>query len=528
MIRRRPAGTPGLSRPSGPSGSRASDAVRTPSRPRRPNENRGRGSDRGDDGGFARQARASGDLVAPGQTSPRELISGNVSRPGRPAKIGGRRGNQVRIGDASVSIDQFARHFAGHRHGGHGRYGYGGYREGSGSWASFGLGFGLGVTAANWNRYWYDAYLPRHHRGWYRGTWDWSGARVGYLPWVYTYSNWGYSPLAYQMGYVRYVNPYSINVGPTVVYDYRRPIIVERPVVEEQPPVDDQAIDLLEAALQAFFATDYERALVFVEESLRINPNDPAAHELRALTLFAIGDYRESAATLNALLAAAPGWDWATMRGLYPSTDVYTRQLRALEGYRNQNPGSADARFVLAYHYLVAGHVDAAERELKMVVRLEPRDEVSGQILESLRADGEDGERQVPANAPPEARDGRLPEPGTREAMAAEDRPEDRPEDVEPMPEVVLPGTWQAEPQPDVTISLELTETSRFSWTVTRDGETDTIDGDYSVNGPVLVLEDSDGGTMLARLTPEGEDRFRFVLVGSPDADPGLTFARRR
>lgn len=506
----------------------------------RPEVTRGRdgGFDRRDgefdrrDGESDRRGRGSRDLVAPGQTSPRELISGNTSRPGRPAKIGGRGGNQVRIGDASVSIDQFARHFGGHRHGGRGhyggrdRYGYGDRRGGSGSWASFGLGFGLGVTAANWNRYWYDAYLPRYHRGWYRGTWGWSGVGVGvgYVPWVYTYSNWGYSPLAYRMGYARYVNPYYVNVGPTVVYDYRRPIIVERPVVEEQRPVEDQAIELLEAALQAFFATDYEQALGLVDESLRINANDPAAHELRALVLFAIGDYRGSAATLNALLAASPGWDWATMRGLYPSTDVYTRQLRALEGYRNENPRSADARFVLAYHYLVAGHVDAAERELGMVVRLEPRDEVSAQILESLRAEEEDGERQAVADAPPQARDDRLPEPATREAMEAENRSGDS----GPMPEVVLPGTWLAEPEPDVTISLELDDSSRFTWTVTRDGESDTLEGEYSVNGPVLILEDSDGGAMLARLTPEGEDRFRFVMVGSPEDDPGLAFQRRR
>ena len=34
---------------------------------------------------------------------------------------------------------------------------------------------------------------------------------------------------------------------------------------------------------------------------------------------------------LYVVLTAGPGWDWATMVGLYPDVDTYTRQLRALE-----------------------------------------------------------------------------------------------------------------------------------------------------------------------------------------------------
>jgi hypothetical protein len=75
--------------------------------------------------------------------------------------------------------------------------------------------------------------------------------------------------------------------------------------------------------------------------------------------LFAQGKYREAAGTIHAVLADGPGWDWATMSGLYPSVQVYTTHLRALEDFARTNPDSADARFLLGYHYLTEGYHDA-------------------------------------------------------------------------------------------------------------------------------------------------------------------------
>ena len=85
-------------------------------------------------------------------------------------------------------------------------------------------------------------------------------------------------------------------------------------------------------------------------------------HEFGALCLFAQGDYSRAAAVLNAVLAVAPGMDWTTMSSLYPNVDTYTQQLRKLEAFTNDKPTDAAARFVLAYHYLVVGHTDAAIR----------------------------------------------------------------------------------------------------------------------------------------------------------------------
>lgn len=444
----------------------------------------------------------------------RDVVFGQKSRGDQPATVGGRGYNYIDLGGRRVSAHHFDDHFD--RHFGH----HSGSRHSG--WSRFGLGFGLGLVTSNWNDYWYDHYLPHHHRHWYRGAWNWYPRGVRYVPWLYSYSNWGYNILPYRTGYVQYYNPYWDYDYPvtttTVVYDYREPIIVEQQV-EVSDATEQQAVELLDQAMVAFKATDYDLALDHVDASLRLNAHDPIAHELRALILFATGRYTDAAATLNALLAVAPGWDWATMRGLYPSGAVYTDQLRALEAYRNSNPQSADARFVLAYHYLVAGHTGAAERELARVVELEPRDDVAAQILSALRAEPVEDDPAVAQGAPADT--------GAEELLPPADPvPADLEQDAE-TPVTPLPGRWSAEAEGGLQIELVMDADSSFTWTAREGDRTHVIEGEYSVNGPLLILEDAQGEAMLARLVPESENRFRFVLVGGPEDDPGLVFNRR-
>ena len=137
-----------------------------------------------------------------------------------------------------------------------------------------------------------------------------------------------------------------------------------------------------------------------------MNPNDTSLHEFRALCLFALGRYDEAAIPLYAVLAVGPGWDWATLIGLYPNAEVYTGQLRRLEAYVAANPQSATARFVLAYQYLTEGYNDAAAAELRQVVALKPNDAVAAKILQDMNAAAN------PAT-PPSGRPGQPP-PSTR------------------------------------------------------------------------------------------------------------------
>jgi len=152
-----------------------------------------------------------------------------------------------------------------------------------------------------------------------------------------------------------------------------------------------------DAAREAFKAGDYVKAHKLTEKAIELLPSDATLHEFRALTQFAQGRYKDAAATLYAVLAAGPGWDWQTMRGLYPDEDTYTRQLRTLEEYVRKNPNSGEAHFVLAYQYLVLGTRDEAVKQLREVVRVQPQDRLSAALLKALTTP----EKAAGSSAPP-------------------------------------------------------------------------------------------------------------------------------
>jgi tetratricopeptide (TPR) repeat protein len=147
----------------------------------------------------------------------------------------------------------------------------------------------------------------------------------------------------------------------------------------------DTAIDIFDQARDAFQRNELKEALALVDKAIQELPTDATLHEFRALCLFALQEYKVAAATLYAVLAAGPGWDWETMRSLYGDVAPYTDHLRLLESYLKANPKSAAARFVLAYHYLVLGHQYAAIQELENVVKLLPDSQLSAEMLAALK-----------------------------------------------------------------------------------------------------------------------------------------------
>ena len=118
----------------------------------------------------------------------------------------------------------------------------------------------------------------------------------------------------------------------------------------------------------AFESGDYVRVLASVDQAIGILPKDAALHEFRSLVLFALGSYRDAAAAIHAVLAVGPGWNWSTMSALDGDADDYTKQLRALERHTRDHPSSADAQFLLAYHYLTMGHEESAKVKLETVL----------------------------------------------------------------------------------------------------------------------------------------------------------------
>ena len=197
----------------------------------------------------------------------------------------------------------------------------------------------------------------------------------------------------------------------------------------------ERGYQAFDRARDAFKAGDYAAALDLTDAALKDVPGDPLVHEFKALVLFARGEDARAAAELHAVLAVRPGMDWTTLIGLYPDVETYTGQLRALEDRCRQDPKAAAPRFVLAYHYLVAGHKDAAVAQLKALLALEPGDRVARRLLASLTG-------TPPAPPEPTRLDRARPRRGRRPTpVGGPRRPlEGRPRRVDVRPEPRRPG----------------------------------------------------------------------------------------
>jgi tetratricopeptide (TPR) repeat protein len=408
-----------------------------------------------------------------------------------------------------------------------------------GDWGYPGYGGGYhGGWANNWN----NGYVNPHYGGWYNGCWSgnygygggwWAPFALGAATWglASTIGNWGlgYGSFGYgAMGYPggAYVNPYYSGMPSAVVasspYDYSQPVVVNNYVTNdgdltnstdadggtataEAAPAPSPSDRVFDEALAKFKAGDYAAALAGCDKAVKLAPKDTVIHEVRALALFALGRYPEAAATLNAVLATAPGMDWTTMSGLYGSVDAYTTQLRKLEEYCRANPDSAAGHFVLAYHYLVGGYADMATEALKVVVAKQPGDAVAKRLLDALTPPKEES-----APTP------KTPAEGTSGPAAGG------------APETDLVGTWKASSGKDAVI-LTITEDSKFTWKAMPSGKPPVLlSGDIATAPDAIALQSEKAGTMAGKVVSKGPDAFDFALAGAPaDAKP-IAFQRQK
>ena len=324
--------------------------------------------------------------------------------------------------------------------------------------------------------------------------------------------SWGYN-----YGY-SYSNPYYVE-SSSPAYNYSQPIVINTYNTSEsdasadgqaatgqattpESPQMTEVYQLFDQALAAFKTGDYKNALSLDRQAIQKSPQDPVMHEVSALCMFALGDYKQAASVLNNLLAVAPGMDWTTLSSLYPSVDVYTTQLRALEAYCKANPNDASAHFVLAYQYLVAGHSEEAVTQLKLVTAKQPGDQVAKRMLDAL--------------SPPAEETAAAPQPGQPAESTS----------GATGPTTDLVGNWRAERNGNV-FDLTIDENNQFSWKATPKGKQPiTIGGNVAATGNVLVLESKDQGSMVGNVTSGGMDQFQFVTTGSPPDDKGLSFQR--
>jgi tetratricopeptide (TPR) repeat protein len=384
----------------------------------------------------------------------------------------------------------------------------------------------------NWNNGWHDHCIHPHYQGWYNGCWSGYWGSSWYSPIVWGGIGWGLgsmSTAAYTNTYA-YSNPYYVapvvgatQVAGSVPYDYSQPVVVNNyitaesqgstasstssPVTTANPTSSskiEESFSDFDQGLASFKDANYQASLGSFNNALSKNGGDPVVHEVRALSLFALGDYSTAAVALNALLASAPGMDWTTMSSLYGNSEDYTAQLRKLEEYCKANPKNPASAFVLAYHYLVIGQKDSAIRALKVVVENQPKDVTAKRMLEALDP------------KPIEAKAADPKAPATQQAE----------ELAKPTPEVDLVGKWQSV-SGTTTIDLEISEESTFKWKAAESGKPAVeLSGDFGTNGSAVLMETSDKGSLGGTVKSLSGEEWILNPPGATDDNAGLKFKR--
>jgi tetratricopeptide (TPR) repeat protein len=479
----------------------------------------------------------------PSQASPAIRAGAGVSNTpfaGNRAAIGtqGLTNNNLAIGNSSVSMagsnyrPSYANHsfYQGHWNnywGPNGAFGVGTAGRGIGIGQGVG-GVGLGVGGVGYGGLGYGGlgYGGLGYGGYGNGGY-------GGYPLGWGLGGWGMGSLLYGSGYLPYSNPYygggygggGYGGGAGGSYNYSQPI----PVASNGTNSGTENPDF-QAALAQFKAGDYRSALALVDTAIKAQPSDAVMHEFRALVLFALQDYTQSAATIHSVLAVGPGWDWPTLASLYGDINLYTSQLRALEGFVKTNPDKGDARFLLAYHYLTEGHKDAAATQLKQVVLVAPSDRLASELLSMVTGQAA-GTNPTPGPAPAIATNPGGITNGPAPAQPIQGTPPQENPNLKPIDATVMVGQWHATRDDGSNFDFTMTPDKNFNWkfSQTQKGQpaqNGEFTGTFGVEKALLILQRKEGGAMIGEVTMDGNNKFNFKLLGGPPSDPGLTFTR--
>lgn len=352
---------------------------------------------------------------------------------------------------------------------------------------------------------------------WYHGSWT-PGAGWGYMWDNYPVASavgltaWGVNRIGYGWGYSDYSNPYY---GNSSSYDYSEPLVAysdsgiaptetaqaSAAPSESQPQPTDEGMAAFEEARTAFHNGDYATALTKLDTTLKTMPRDTVVHEFRGLVLFALKRYPESAAAIYAVLSAGPGWDWTTMISLYANAADYTTQLRALEEFALANPKSADARFLLGYHYQTSGYAENASKQYKLALTQLPDDKLLKQLVTMTTPQDKSRNTETPPPVPAVPAD---------KLLKTEQ----------------LIGNWKASNK-DASFQLDLAKDGSFTWSYMRGKKKQSVKGVFAIDQNNLALETEDGGgTMLAEIDFANPSQFKFKMIGGGEKDPGLDFTK--
>jgi len=358
----------------------------------------------------------------------------------------------------------------------------------------------------HWGHSYWGCYSPwySHHHGWGFGSWcatGWDGGYCGFgivIDPCYTY----YNP------YYVVCETYYEDIP---YFDYSQPLVIG----DEGIRRTEDGVELVEAARVAFARGEYNEALRLVSYAAEQMPNDPDVHQLRSIILFAMGDFKESAAAANAALSVGQGWSWDAIRSLYGENGAYSAQYRGLEEFVAENPNLPEGRFLLGYHYMMLNFKDAARRELGQAVRLQPKDQVSSTMLKSLspQEPARPYQPSVPIVPPVPQTDVTIP------PQVGQNTLETAPKKQESSPQVTvqrgkLLGNWTASPDAKTKISLGIKDDGSFEWKVKADKQNTELKGTFELDGDNLILKrGTDSQKLEGKVKSATEKAFVFTLI---------------
>src|SRR5205823_4869807 len=159
--------------------------------------------------------------------------------------------------------------------------------------------------------------------------------------------------------------------------------------------------------------------------------------------------------------------------------------------------------------------------QLKTVVALQPKDQLSAQLVQQLEqpppaaapgplAQGSNAPPQDP-NAPPQ--DSNAPpspaavSPATPSPIAV----------ANPVPsgnEGKLEGTWTAKPNQDTTITVTFQDQGHFVWKVNHQGQDHQFEGNSSYTNGILTLAQDQNNAMVGDINWQDDKHFQFKVLG--------------
>lgn len=212
------------------------------------------------------------------------------------------------------------------------------------------------------------------------------GVSVGrhYHHYPYWYHHGPYSSYRYYSYYPRAYGYYYYYPYPLGHY-YYDPLVASPSVANiylEAPKPRGQSY--FQRAETAFRAANYPQAARLARHATVEKPRNGRVFLFLSQALFALGDYPESAqaARQGMALLDASDWGWfvQNFRRYYRNSD-YVGQVRQLEEFAAENPGSVDAHFLLGYHYGYLGYRAEAREHLAKARALDPAGHMRAELL---------------------------------------------------------------------------------------------------------------------------------------------------